>query len=216
MKTVALIPIKMNNERIPGKNTKLLYDGTPLIQLTLNTIKACREIDEVYVYCSKEEIHDYLLPGINYLKRDPKYDAAQADVLDMFYTFSKEVPADIYVLTHVTSPFLKSNSIDGAVRLIKTGEYDSAFAAVKTQEFMWKGGKPMNYDVNFIPRTQDLPVIYAETTGFYVFTKDVIQVKRSRIGHKPYIYEVSKIEAIDINDPVDFDIANAIYRGMKE
>ncbi len=216
MKTVALIPIKMNNERTPGKNTKPLYDGTPLIQLILNTVKACREVDEAYVYCSKEEIKSYMVPGINYLKRDSKYDTAQADVTDMFYTFSKEVPADIYVLTHATAPFLKSESIDEAVRVIKSGEHDSVVAAVKTQEFMWEDGKPMNYDVNRIPRTQDLPVIYTETTGLYVFTRDVIQVKRSRIGYKPYIYEVSKIEATDINDPVDFDIADAIYRSMKE
>ena len=31
MKVVVMIPIKLNNERVPGKNLKCFSDGTPLI-----------------------------------------------------------------------------------------------------------------------------------------------------------------------------------------
>ena len=79
------------------------------------------------------------------------------------------------------------------------------------QEFFWADGKPMNYSPNKIPRTQDLQPIYVETTGMYIFTKDVIQKLKRRIGDKPYMLEVSEIEATDINNPIDFEIANAIY-----
>lgn len=211
MKTVALVPIKMNNERVPGKNTKLLCDGTPLIQMILHTLKGASEVDEIYVYCSNEQIKDYIIPGVNYLKRDEKYDTAQADVNDMFRTFSLSVPADIYVLAHATAPFLKSESINKAVQAVKTGEYDSAIAVRKMQEFLWRDGKTVNYDPLRIPRTQDLEPLYVETTGMYVFTKNVIQNRRSRIGEKPYLQVVSVIEATDINNPDDFEIADAIY-----
>lgn len=211
MKTVALVPIKMNNERVPGKNTKLLCDGTPLIQMILHTLKGASEVDEIYVYCSNEQIKDYIIPGVNYLKRDEKYDTAQADVNDMFRTFSLSVPADIYVLAHATAPFLKSESINKAVQAVKTGEYDSAIAVRKMQEFLWRDGKAVNYDPLRIPRTQDLEPLYVETTGMYVFTKNVIQNRRSRIGEKPYLQVVSVIEATDINNPDDFEIADAIY-----
>ena len=211
MKTVALVPIKMNNERVPGKNTKLLCDGTPLIQMILHALQGASEIDEIYVYCSNEQIKDYIIPGVNYLKRDEKYDTAQADVNDMFRTFSLSVPADIYVLAHATAPFLKSESINKAVQAVKTGEYDSAIAVRKMQEFLWHDGKAVNYDPLRIPRTQDLEPLYVETTGMYVFTKNVIQNRRSRIGEKPYLQVVSAIEATDINNPDDFIIADAIY-----
>lgn len=211
MKTVALVPIKMNNERVPGKNTKLLCDGTPLIQMILRALMGASEIDDVYVYCSKEQIKDYIIHGVNYLKRDEKYDTAQADVNDMFRTFSLSVPADIYVLAHATAPFLTSESINKAVQAVKTGEYDSAIAVRKMQEFLWHDGKAVNYDPLRIPRTQDLEPLYVETTGMYVFTKDVIQNRRSRIGEKPYLQVVSVIEATDINNPDDFEIADAIY-----
>ena len=211
MRTVALVPIKMNNERTPGKNTKSLGDGTPLIQCILKTLIDCKEIDDVYVYCSNEAIKDYLIDGVHYLKRDAKFDTATADVNDMFRTFSLTVPADIYVLAHATAPFQEPESIDKGVQQVKLGEYDSALAVTKMLEFFWQDGKPVNYDTLKIPRTQDLNPYYVETTGLYIFTKKVIQERRSRIGDKPYLLEVSKIESTDINDPIDFEIADALY-----
>ena len=211
MRVVALVPIKMNNERTPGKNTKCLSDGTPLIQCILKTLINSNEIDDIYVYCSREEIQSFLLPGVKYLKRDSKFDTAQADVNDMFYTFSNEVVADIYVLAHATAPLLSSLTIDRGVSEVKKGEYDSAIAVRKMQEFIWKDGKAFNYNPNFIPRTQDLEPLYVETTGLYIFTREVIQRRHSRIGEKPYMLEVSPVEATDINNPIDFEIADAIY-----
>ncbi|MBE7077427.1 MAG: acylneuraminate cytidylyltransferase family protein [Clostridiales bacterium] len=214
MKVVALVPIKMNNERTPGKNTKQFDDGTPLIHFILKALKNAEEVDETYVYCSKEEIKEFLIDGVHYLKRDEKYDTAQADVNDMFYAFSQAVPADIYVLAHATAPFQLSESINKGVRAVKSGEYDSAIAVKRHQDFFWLNGKPLNYDPNHIPRTQDLDPIYMETTGMYIFTKEVIEKLRRRIGNKPYMLEVSEVEATDINNPIDFEIANAIYTGI--
>ena len=210
MKVVAFVPIKMNNERTPGKNTKKFDTGKPLIQFILETLKKSSEIDEIYVYCSNEKIKEYLIPGVNYLKRDVKYDTAQADVNDMFFTFSKEVYADIYVLALATAPFLSFQSIDRGIHAVKSNEYDSALSVKKMQEFIWQNGNAINYDTLHIPRTQDLPLLFVETTGLYIYTRDVIQQRHSRIGAHPYMVEVSKIESVDINDPVDFEIANAI------
>ncbi len=210
MKVVALVPIKMNNERTPGKNTKLFDDGTPLIHFILKSLSNAKEVDETYVYCSKEEIKEYLTDGVNYLKRDEKYDTSTADVNDMFYAFSQAVDADIYVLAHATAPFQTPESIDRGVLAVKSGEYDSAIAVTKMQEFVWENGKPMNYNPENIPRTQDLAPLFVETTGMYIFTKEVITNLRRRIGNNPYMLEVSKLEATDINDPIDFEIANAI------
>lgn len=214
MKVVALVPIKLNNERTPGKNTKKLSDGTPLIQCILKSLMKCCEVDDVYVYCSREEIKEYLIPGVNYLKRDAKFDTAQANVNEMFYTFSTEIDADIYVLAHATAPLLAPESIDKGVAEVKSGKYDSAIAVRKMQEFIWKDGKAFNYNPDFIPRTQDLEPLFVETTGLYIFTKKVIQERRSRIGKTPYMLEVSPIEATDINNPIDFEIADAIYTNI--
>ena len=50
MKTVAFVPIKLNNERLPGKNLKKFSDGTPLVKIILNKLAALKGdcIDKVY------------------------------------------------------------------------------------------------------------------------------------------------------------------------
>ena len=77
---------------------------------------------------------------------------------------------------------------------------------------MWENGTPLNFDPNHFPRTQDLPTIYGETSIAYVFTKESFLKHNRRLGSKPYVKEVSRIEAIDIDYPEDFAIANAIYK----
>ena len=79
---------------------------------------------------------------------------------------------------------------------------------------MWKDGKPFNYELNNIPRTQDLQALYEETSGFYIYKGDVISKYNRRIGEKPYIVEVGEIEGIDIDELEDFEIADAIFNHL--
>ena len=67
MKIVAIMPIKMNNERLPGKNTKLL-GNVPLMDYELESLKQTRLLDEIYVYCSSDLVKEYIPEGITYLK----------------------------------------------------------------------------------------------------------------------------------------------------
>lgn len=57
MKIVAVIPIKLNNERVPVKNIKCFSDGTPLICCIQSTLMKSKLIDEIYVYCSNVLAH---------------------------------------------------------------------------------------------------------------------------------------------------------------
>jgi CMP-N-acetylneuraminic acid synthetase len=214
MKIVAVIPIKLNNERVPGKNIKCFSDGTPLIRCIQSTLKKSKLINEIYVYCSKETIRDYLVNDVLFLQRDRVYDNQTATMNDILYAFSNDVNADIYVLAHATAPFLKTASIDKGIEAIVKEEYDSVVSVEKMQEFIWQDDKPFNYDIAHIPRTQDLPPLFIETTGLYIFKRDVIQSLKTRIGKKPLLLEISKIEAIDINYPDDFEIADAVYTKM--
>lgn len=211
MKTVAVVPIKMNNERTPGKNTKPFSDGTPLVHFAQKTLLSCRGIDEIYIYCSRDEIKDYILPKIKYLKRDASLDSPTTDIASILKAFANDVDADIYVLMHATAPFLSADSINSAITSVQSGECDSAFTVEKLQEFLWRDNAPINYSLEHIPRTQDLPLIWKETSGAYVYTREVIKEMGRRIGNRPRVIEVSKIEAIDIDNPEDFEIANAVY-----
>lgn len=214
MKVAAFVPVKLNNERAPGKNTKRFDDGTPLITHFLKTLTKVSEIDELYVFCSRKEIKDYLVPGVSYLKRPESLDTKEATPQDIISTFMSMVEADIYVVCHCTSPFVKAERFSECIRKVCEEGYDSAFTGEKLQRLMWYDGKPLNFDAANVPRTQDLPVYYNEVSAAYVFTKETFETLRRRIGLKPYICEVSGVECVDIDYPEDFEIANAIYMNI--
>ena len=130
---------------------------------------------------------------------------------EVLQAFAREIPSDIYVMTHTTAPFIKSSSIKKGLEAVLSGDFDSSFAVKKLQDFLWKDGRPFNYELDNIPRTQDLPPLFEETSGFYIYKSNIITNLNRRIGQKPFLVEVSEIESIDIDEPEDFKIADAIY-----
>lgn len=211
MKIVAIVPMKLNNRRLPQKNTKCFTNGKPLCHYILSTLLTVEEIDEVYVYCSNPDIREYLPDRVRYLQRPVSLDQDTTRMNEVLYSFAGQVEADIYVMTHTTAPFISKGSIERGLRAVCSGEYDSAFAARRLQDFLWKDGRPFNYELDNIPRTQDLDALYEETSGFYIYKSEVITRLHRRIGENPYIVEVGGIESVDIDESEDFIIADAIY-----
>lgn len=214
MKTTIFMPIKLNNERVPGKNLKKFDDGTPLLQVPLQTaLEAMKtgEVDRVVVFCSKEDVVKYLPEGVEWVQRPESLDAKTTKSGDIIRAFVDTIESDIYVMYHATSPFITKKHLIECINAVKSGEYDSAFAAKKMQNFMWFRNKPLNFMLDYAPRTQDMEPYFCELSSPYVFTKSVVDKYHGRTGEKPYICVATEIEAIDIDYPEDFELANAVY-----
>ena len=209
MKTIAMMPVKLHNERLSGKNTKLLGDK-PLLRYELDNLRATGLVDELYVYCSSEDVIPYLPQGVTFLKRPEYLDLPTSNFTQFFEAFIGERDADIYIMAHATAPFITVATMQECIAAVQSGEYDSAFCAHKIQTFLWQKGEPLNFDPSNLPRTQDLEPIYQETSGVYVFTREVFLNHRRRIGKKPYIKCVSFKEAVDIDEPNDFRLAELL------
>ena len=206
MKIVSIMPIKLNNERLPNKNIKKLGEKY-LITYELESLLKTKLIEDIYVYCSSNTIEEYLPQGIKFLKRPEFLDLPTSNFTQIFESFSNEVDADIYVYAHATAPFITVETMKECINAVVSGEYDSAFCATKIQDYLWQDGEPINFDATNLPRSQDLKPIYRETSGVYVFTKEVFKKYKRRIGIKPFIKEVTFKEAIDINTTEDFELA---------
>ena len=159
------------------------------------------------MYCSDEKICEYIPRGVNFLKRPKELDLPTSNFTQIFSSFMEEVDADIYVFAHATAPFIKLETMKECIDAVKTGNYDSAFCAVKIQDYLWQDGQPLNFDASNLPRSQDLKPIFRETSGVYVFKKEVFINYKRRIGKRPYVKEVNFKESIDINNPEDFKLA---------
>ena len=105
MKKIAIMPIKLTNERLPGKNTRLL-GGKPLIQYELESLKATKMLDSINVYCSDESLVPFLPSDVNFVKRPAFLDLPTSNFTQIFDNFMKMVDADIYVYAHATAPFI--------------------------------------------------------------------------------------------------------------
>jgi len=209
MGIIAVMPIKLNNERCPGKNTRVL-GNKPLLQYELDSLKETGLCDNIYVYCNDEAVVPFLPDKINFLKRPEYLDLPTSNFMQIFNSFMSVKDADIYVYAHATAPFVSVETMRQCIEAVKYREYDSAFCAVKLQNYLWQDLEPLNFDASNLPRTQDLKPIYKETSGVYVFTKEVYQMYRRRVGKKPFIKEVSFKEAVDIDNPEDFKLAEAL------
>lgn len=209
MKIVAIMPIKLNNERLPGKNTKILGEK-PLLQYELDSLRKTKMLEEIYVYCSDEAVIPFLPDGVTFLKRPSQLDLPISNFSQIFDSFMSKVDSDIYVYAHATAPYITVNTMKECIQAVTSGEYDSAFCASKIQDYLWQDGEPLNFDATNVPRSQDLKPIYRETSGVYVFTKEAYRKYHRRVGGKPFVKEVSFKEAVDINNPEDFELAKAL------
>ena len=195
MKIIAIMPIKLKNERLPGKNTKML-GNKPLLAYELDSLKQTNMLDEIFVYCSNDAVKEYLPDGVTFLKRPEFLDLPTSNFSQIFENFSNTVDADIYVYAHATAPYITVETMKECIDAVVSGKHDSAFCAVKIQDYLWQDGEPLNFDATNVPRSQDLKPIYRETSGVYVFTKEVFEKYHRRIGKSPFVKEVSFKESI--------------------
>lgn len=209
MKIIAVMPIKLKNERCPGKNIRLL-GSKPLLRYELDNLKATGMVEEINVFCSDEAVAAYLPEGISFIKRPADLDLPTSNFTQIFDRFMSLRDADVYVYIHATAPFITVNTMKECIKAVVAGQHDSAFCAVRIQDYLWQGGKPVNFDAANIPRSQDLKPVFRETSGIYVFTKEMYRKCHRRVGFNPYIKEVSYKEAVDINTPEDFRLAEAL------
>jgi CMP-N-acetylneuraminic acid synthetase len=119
--------------------------------------------------------------------------------------------ADIYVMSHATSPFIKPERFSQCINAVKSHQYDSAFACKKLSNFIWYQGKPLNFRLDKAPRTQDMEAAYCELSTPYVFTPHVFETYHGRSGENPFMCECSEIESIDVDYPEDFALADMVY-----
>jgi regulator of RNase E activity RraA/CMP-N-acetylneuraminic acid synthetase len=215
LKVVAFLPAKGASLRIESKNMKLL-DGKPLFLHTLEKLVSCTFIDEVYLDTESEDVINAASEvDCQILKRDPKFANNKTDGNALFLNEVESVEADIYIQILGTSPFISIDKIKEGLDAVKSEEFDSAILIRKEKQYTWEGNQP-SYDINNIPNSIDLGDTLIETMGLYIVRKQTALFTRRRIGSIPYIIEASPLDAIDVNWPADFILANLIAAGLRE
>lgn len=216
MKIVCFVPMKLKSQRLPDKMLLPLGKGLLFQHIfnTLNDVKKelniVKQDIDIYCYCSDESIKDSLPENVNFLKRDCKLDRDETKGIEIYKSFCDQIEADVYMLCHATSPFIKSKSIIDGLNKIINEDYDSSMSVSKVQTFCWYDNKTLNYELTNVVRTQDIKPVYWETSAFYIFKSDILKTHGRRVGFNPYLVVTDRIESIDIDEKEDYDLAKSI------
>lgn len=216
MKVAAFLPAKGTSNRIPNKNTMLL-DGEPLFLRSLKKLLQSRRIDEVYLDTESPDIIEMASEvKCKILRRDPALASNTTDGHMLFYNEVLHTDADICVQLLCTSPFIKLETIEKAISILEeTNEFDSVVAVRREKQYRWQGMQP-EYPIDKIPNSIDLPDTVIESMGLYVVRREAALRLRRRIGERPYLLDIEPLEAIDVNWPKDFELANLLAVGLRE
>ena len=217
MKIAALVPMRHHSQRVPGKNYRPLA-GKPLFQHILETLQSVPEIDTVIVDTDSEPVMDgvrRLFPNVELVARPEHLRADDVPMNDILLYDTAQVQADFYLQTHSTNPLLKADTISRGIKsfLNDYPKYDSLFSVTRLQtRLYWQDGRAINHNPLELLQTQDLPPVYEENSCVYVFTRENLERKKHRIGDSPLMFEIDADEAWDIDEELDFEIADFLMR----
>jgi CMP-N-acetylneuraminic acid synthetase len=213
MKSVtALVPMRHDSERVPGKNYRLLADK-PLYAYILETLLSCPGVSRILVNTDSPVIKQGIqerYASILVIDRPERLLGGEVPMNDIIAHDIDVIEGEYFLQTHSTNPLLQANTISSGIQTYfeKVPEFDSLFGVTRLQTRLWDHqGKPLNHDPKELIRTQDLNPVYEENSCIYLFSKESFQISKNRIGTHPYLFEINENEALDIDTEDQFRLA---------
>jgi CMP-N-acetylneuraminic acid synthetase len=210
---VAFIHAKGTSSRVSSKNKQML-GGRPLFLHAIIKASAAELVDHIVIDSDDDEILEI---GERYgaipLKRPAELatNATAGDGLESWAAYNCPF-SDAIAVVIPTSPFIKPESIDNAIKMLIGNDADSVAGVRSSKLFLWRDGKPA---YGSIRTTQELPLTTWETTGLYVTKTDYINKHHQRINYENCLpFELSRLESVDIDTPEDLEFARMLYAGM--
>jgi len=218
MKITALLPMKKHSERISKKNLRL-FSGYPLYHMIARVLTESSYVDKIIINTDCPAIAEDALQNFFKVVIHERPLSLRGDMVPMNDIIGFDIsrsPSEHFLQTHSTNPLLTRETLEQAIETYfgNLAQYDSLFSVSRLQTRLYlESGKPVNHDPAILLRTQDLPPLFEENSNIYIFSKSSFQeAGKRRIGVRPKLFEMNKLEAIDIDEEEDFIIAEAVMQ----
>lgn len=211
MSLAALVPMKGHSERVPGKNLRPMA-GKPLFHWITKALLGAELVDEVIVDTDSDEIESAVssaFPSVTVHRRPQHLHGDLVPMHDVVAEVARGTGHDHILQTHSTNPLLRSSTIDQAISAFRAdGEHDSLMSVTELRTRLYfSDGRPVNHDPTILIRTQDLEPVLEENSNVYVAPTNLIVATGKRIGTRPLLYPIPRGEAVDIDEELDFLVA---------
>lgn len=226
MKSISFfLPTRKGSERIKNKNTRSFagIEGG-IFKLKLQQLLNVERVSDIVVSTNDEKTIDvarsFHNDKIRIIERPESLCLSSTAIEDFINYIPTIIESNHIFWVHATAPFANEevlkNALDTYERNIMRGKYDSLLSVNKIQQFLWsaKENKCINHDRTKVkwPRTQDLEPLYEINHAFYISSRENYLKFHDRIGMLPYLFELDKLHAYDIDWEDDFAIAEMIYK----
>ncbi len=219
-----MLPARGGSKGLPGKNIAPLA-GKPLLVHSVDQARAVAAVERVVVSTDDPRIARVArCAGASVVHRpaDLATDEATSEVA-LLHALEETVRGDgrdpDYVLfLQVTSPFRRSAQLAAAIEQVQDEKADSLFSASPQVGFLWRARgrelESVTYDYRARRRRQDLEGELLEENGsFYIFKPWVLRNLENRLGGRIACYRMGFLEALQIDDAGDLEMAEWILSG---
>lgn len=217
---VTIVPARGGSKGIPQKNLRKIL-GVPLVTISIQHAIEALMVDRVIVSSDDDEIEATALQAGAEVIRRPKNisgDTASSEsaLLHVLCELNMrgETEPDLVVFLQATSPIRTPDDVDAAVKVLLEGDYDSVFSASPTHGFLWElrdgVANPLTYNPVSRPMRQQMTEQVVENGSIYVFKPWVLRDGGARLGGRIGIYRMGFLEALQIDEPEDLELAQRI------
>lgn len=226
MAVLGIIPARGGSKRIPGKNKKD-FCGRPLIDYIIEAAKGAQLLDTIVVNSDDEDILEIARKHkeIIALQRPVEISQDHSSAIEYVHQTIEVLKAkgqhfDTIVILQPTSPLTLSEDIDQTIQLLKSSKANSAVSVMKLDHAthpvkmkVMAGNKlnPFLEEEGGRMAEHELPTIFVRNCSVYVSTIQTIQEGKI-IGDDCRGYVMPMERSVDINDPIDFDFAEFLYK----
>ncbi len=209
--------MKGHSERVPNKNLRN-FCGSPLYHRVMESLLASRYVAEVAINTDSDVIAADARKHFDRVRIIERPEAIRGDFVSMNTIIDYDLSAlsaEHFLQTHSTNPLLTTETVDRAIETYfkSLDRYDSLFSVTRLQtRLYWKDGSPVNHNPAELLRTQDLPPVFEENSNLYIFSRSSFnRAGQKRIGKTPLMFEMDRLEAVDIDEEADFRVAEALF-----
>lgn len=213
-KITAVVPVRKGSQRVKNKNFKS-FAGSSLLEIKLDVLKGVDIIDDIIVNTDSEralKIADEY--GVSRCVREEYYASSECNNSEFFQNIAETTDSDYIIYSPCTAPLIKVDTYYDFINRFRNAKdrYDSLTTVTDVKEHLWLHGKPMNYEPSDSPNTQDLPDIVSLTYGISIISKEDMIKHRNIVGDKPLFYKLDDFESVDVDNPIDFEFAEFLYK----
>ena len=215
MDVTVVIPCRAGSTRVKNKNFRP-FGGSNLLEIKVNQAKS---LGLPTVVNSDSEIAKEIAKkhNINFTERPEYYASSKCNNSEYYEYLANSVSTEYIMILQPTAPLLNDSTLINCYNEFSKNldKYDSLVTVQYAKKHAWYNNKPINYDLKNTPNSQDLNPIMFPTFNVMICKVSSLLKTKNAITEKCLFYQVEDNEAIEIDDQLEFDVAEFLYNKFK-